>query len=48
MQGLDENKQYYIPELNLILHGSVLMSVGIVVNFGKGDFETKVYHLEEK
>ena len=48
MQGLDDNKQYYIPELNLILHGSTLMSVGVPVNFGNGDFETKVYHLEEK
>ena len=48
MQGLDENKQYYIPELNLILHGSVLMSVGVPLNFDKCDFSTKVLHFEEK
>ena len=48
MQGLDENKQYYIPELNLILHGSVLMSVGIVAEFEGGDFSTNVLHFEEK
>ena len=48
MQGLDENKQYYIPELNLILHGSVLMSVGVPINFGKCDFDTNVLHFEEK
>lgn len=48
MQGLDEGKQYYIPELGLILHGSVLMSVGAPVSFGKCDFDTKVLHFEEK
>ena len=46
--GLSENKEYYIPELNLILHGSTLANVGIVVNFPDGDFHTKTFHFEEK
>ena len=48
MQGLDEDKQYYIPELGLILHGDALMSVGIPINFDKCDFDTRVLHFEEK
>ncbi|MBQ9071388.1 MAG: alpha-galactosidase [Clostridia bacterium] len=48
MQGLDKNKEYYIPELKIIVHGSTLMNVGLTVNFPKGDFQTKVYHFEEK
>ncbi|MBE6537398.1 MAG: alpha-galactosidase [Ruminococcaceae bacterium] len=48
MQGLDEKKEYYIPELNIIVHGSTLMSVGIPVPFAKGDFQTKTYTFEEK
>ena len=48
LQGLDENKQYYIPEINLILHGSVLMNIGLTVNFIREDFTSKTYHFEEK
>ena len=48
MQGLDRAKQYYVPELGQIIHGSVLCSIGIPVRFGNADFESKVYHFEEK
>lgn len=48
MQGLDKNKEYYIPELKIIVHGSTLMNVGLTVNFPNGDFQTRVYHFEEK
>lgn len=48
MQGLDENKEYYIPELNIIVHGSTLMSVGIPVKFPDSDFMTLTYTFEEK
>ena len=48
MQGLDKNKEYYIPELNIIIHGSTLMNVGIPVNFAKSDFATKAFTFEEK
>ena len=48
MQGLDRTKEYYVPEMKLIVHGSVLCSVGIPVHFAKADFTTKVFHFEEK
>ena len=48
MQGLDEKKEYYVPELNLIVHGSTLMSVGIPVKFDSRDFTTVTYTFEEK
>ena len=48
MQGLDEKKEYYGPELNLIVHGSTLMSVGIPVKFKDHDFATVTYTFEEK
>ncbi len=48
MQGLDPNKQYYIPEKQMILHGSTLMNVGMPINFPKGDYMTVTYHFEEK
>ncbi|MBQ8381330.1 MAG: alpha-galactosidase [Clostridia bacterium] len=48
MAGLDENKLYFIPELNLMLHGSTLMNVGFAVNFNKGDFMTRTFNFEEK
>ena len=48
LQGLDPDKQYYSPELGLMVHGDALMSIGIRVSFPKGDFLTKVYHFEEK
>ena len=48
MQGLDDKKEYYVPELNLIVHGSTLMSVGIPVKFKDHDFATVTYTFEEK
>ncbi len=48
MQGLDPNKKYYIPELQLIAYGSTLMNVGIAVNLERKDFITKAFHFEEK
>ena len=48
MQGLDENKLYFCPELGVMLHGSSLMNVGIPVNFDAGDFMTKTFTFEEK
>jgi alpha-galactosidase len=48
MRGLDENKLYYIPERNMMLHGSTLMSVGIPVGFGKFDFDSITLTFEEK
>jgi len=47
-RGLDESKQYYVPELGVILHGSTLMSVGIPIKFKDGDFRTVTLHFEEK
>ena len=40
MKGLDENKLYYIPEQNLEVHGSTLMSVGMAIYFEKSDFDS--------
>lgn len=48
MQGLDQNKEYYIPELKIILHGSTIMSLGIPVSFENHDFASKTFHFEEK
>ena len=54
-EGLDENKNYYIPELNLILGGSTIMNVGLLPRFngvGPGDiipdFTTVKFRFEEK
>jgi len=48
MKGLNPSKKYFIPEMNMILQGSTLMSVGIVPEFDCGDFVTVTYHFEEK
>jgi alpha-galactosidase len=48
MQGLDRNKEYYVPELGQIFHGSTLMSVGFPVSFQRADFDARTYHFEEK
>ena len=48
MKGLDKNKEYYVPELKSIIHGSVLMNVGIPLYFPMHDFATIIYHFEEK
>ncbi|MBR2461296.1 MAG: alpha-galactosidase [Clostridia bacterium] len=43
VRGLDENKAYYIPELNRTLKGSTVMNLGLVANFGRGDYMTVKY-----
>ena len=48
MRGLDPNKKYYVPELEMILSGSTLMNVGIATDFKREDFTTVIYHFEEK
>lgn len=48
MKGLDENKLYYIPELDLTVHGSALMNVGLVISFEKSDFASVTLTFEEK
>lgn len=51
-KGLDENKNYFIREKNIVLSGAVLVNKGIVAEYGikngNGDFKTCVYHLEER
>ncbi len=51
MRGLDPKKNYFVPELSLILSGATLMNVGLIPNFGghaSGDFRTAKFHFEEK
>ena len=49
MAGLDENKNYYVKELNRVLSGKTLMNVGIVPTFSSsGDFATAKLHFEER
>lgn len=47
MQGLDENKKYYVPELKNAFSGATLMNVGIPMNFEPGDFMSLKYHFKE-
>jgi len=47
MAGLDENKTYFVPELEKSFKGSTLMSVGLVP-YMRGDFLTQKYHFIEK
>ena len=44
--GLDPEMQYRLPELELTLSGAVLMNIGIVPDFGWGDFKSLQYHFE--
>ncbi len=46
LQGLDPKTRYNIPELELILSGEMLMTVGIVAKLRGKDFMTVKYHLE--
>ena len=48
VKGLSENKNYYIPELNITVSGKTLSCVGIPVAFSYGDFMTAKYHFTEK
>ena len=45
--GLDENAVYHIPELELELHGSTIMNLGLVPRFAREDFAALVYHFEK-
>ena len=47
MQGLAEEKQYYIPELSCSIYGSTLMQVGIPLRLPHADFLSVKYHFEE-
>jgi alpha-galactosidase len=45
--GLDEDAVYRIPELELELHGSTIMNLGLVPRFAREDFAALVYHFEK-
>lgn len=45
--GLDENKNYYVEELNDIISGNVLCNIGLELP-RKGDYTTWEWHLSEK
>ena len=46
-RGLDEDKKYDIPELNLTLSGRNLMQLGLLVDLKNCDFATAVYRFEK-
>ncbi len=46
MAGLDPAKRYYVRELDKELSGAVLMQIGLVPRFARGDFMTVKYHME--
>ncbi len=46
--GLDENKRYYIQELDTTLSGSTIMHAGLLFANQKQDFVTVEYHLIAK
>ncbi len=48
MTGLDENKRYFVPELDRTLSGRTLMNVGIALRFDRPDFLTLKYHFVEQ
>ena len=45
-KGIIEEKNYFIPELNLSVSGRNLMNLGLIITFANGDFFTKVYTLK--
>ena len=45
--GLDENKRYYVPELDRTLSGSTLMNAGWTPKYPRGDFSVIKYHFNE-
>lgn len=45
--GLDPNKRYVCPELNITVSGDTLMNVGFMPNYPRGDFSVVKYHLKE-
>ena len=44
--GLEEDALYRIPELEMALHGSTIMNVGLVPKFVREDFTTVTYTFE--
>ncbi len=49
MAGLDENKTYYVPELDKCFKGSTLLNAGIVPKWSERcDYSTAKYHFIEK
>lgn len=46
MNGLDPERYYTIPELDITLSGAVLMNIGLVPKFEYGDFQTLQYHFK--
>ena len=47
VRGLDEKKNYYVPELDQTLSGATLMGVGLPASFKGCDFRTVKYHFTE-
>ena len=47
-KGLDPNRTYYCPELDKTMQGSSWCYFGILSAFPEGDYNTLVYHFEEK
>ncbi len=47
VRGLAPDKRYYIPELDMTLGGSTLMSIGLPAGFKRGDYKTLTYHFRE-
>ncbi len=43
-QGLKEDMLYRVEELDLVRRGDTWMHVGILADFGQGDFQTKTFH----
>lgn len=48
MAGLDKEKMYFVPELNITAKGGTFMNVGIAPEYYNGDFTTIKYHFIEK
>ena len=46
-QGLDENANYHIKELDLTLSGRNLINFGLLVKFTNNDFATIDYTFEK-
>ena len=45
--GLDEHKKYFVSKLDQVFSGATLMNVGLLADFGQGDFITATYHFTE-
>ncbi len=47
LAGLDPEKTYNIPDLDITAKGSTLMNVGIAIKYRKYDFYSETYHVKE-